>query len=284
MSIVQKTLWYIESHLDDDLSLGVLAAEAGVSASHLARTFAKATDLPVMRYVWRRRLARAVQALSCGQGAILNVALDAGYASHEAFSRAFRAEFGLSPAMMQALGDPATLSVLQPKDFFMDAPVTLDPPRLVPCGPRTFVGLNAHYTHQTKQGIPQQWERFNMADPEIENSLGRAAYGVIHAFTDDGAWDYACAYEVSRPGAYPDGYQVMTFPARTYAVFSSGDHIASISAVIDGVFSWIAGSEWMFDDGPTLERYGPEFDPVTGKGGFEIWAAVLPRQGQDRHA
>lgn len=277
MSLINKTIWYIESHLDDDLTLVGLGSEGGVSAPHLARVFAQTTGLPVMRYVWRRRLARAVRALAQGDQTVLNVALDAGYASHEAFTRAFRAEFGLTPAMMQALGDPATLTILQPKEFHMDTPVTLAPPRMETCGPRTFVGLKAHYSHKTKAGIPQHWERFNAADPDIANTLGDAAFGVIHNFTDDGEWDYACAYEVSTPEAVPKGYAVMTFPARTYAVFSTDGHIATIDKVIDGAMNWIALSNFVFADGPTLERYGPDFDPQTGNGGFEVWAAVEPR-------
>lgn len=277
MSLINKTIWFIESHLDDDLTLAGLATEVDVSAPHLARVFAQVTGLPVMRYVWRRRLARAVKTLARGDQSILNVALDAGYASHEAFTRAFRTEFGLTPAMMQALGDPATLTILQPKEFHMDTPITLAPPRMETCGPRTFIGLNAHYNHKTKAGIPQQWERFNMADPDIENSLGQAAFGVIHNFTDSGEWDYACAYEVSKPGARPKGYTAMSFPARTYAVFATGAHIATIGNVIDGAMSWIAQSDYFFAEGPTLERYGPDFDPQSGNGGFEVWAAVDPR-------
>lgn len=276
MSLINKTIWFVESRLDDDLTLAGLATEAGVSAPHLARVFSQTTGLPVMRYVWRR-LARAVQTLALGDTTILNVALDAGYASHEAFTRAFRAEFGLPPAMMQALGDPSTLTILQPKEFTMNTPVHLAAPRMETCGPRTFVGLNAHYSHKTKAGIPQQWGRFNTADPDIGNSLGLAAFGVIHNFTDSGECDYACAYEVSKPGTRPKGYTVMPFPARTYAVFATDAHIASINGVMDGAMTWIAGSDFVFADGPTLERYGPDFDPQTGNGGLEVWAAVEPR-------
>jgi AraC family transcriptional regulator len=277
MTLVNTTIWFIESHLDDDLTLAGLAAEGGVAQAHLARVFSRVTGLPVMRYVWRRRLARAVRLLATTNQSVLNVALGAGYASHEAFTRAFRAEFGLSPAMMQALGDPAHLSVLAAKEFYMDADFPLAPPRIEICGPRRFVGLNAHYSRKTKAGIPQQWERFNADDPDIENSYGQAAFGVIHAFTDDGEWDYACAYEVSKIGAVPEGYKALSFPASTYAVFATDGHVTAINSVIDKAMTWIDQSAYQFADGPTLERYGPAFDPVSGNGGFEVWAAVLPR-------
>jgi len=51
MNPAQKALWYIESHLARDLSLDEIAAIGGVSRYHMARAFAAATGLPVMRYV-----------------------------------------------------------------------------------------------------------------------------------------------------------------------------------------------------------------------------------------
>ena len=47
-----------------------------------------------MRYVRGRRLTEAARALSDGATDILAVALDSGYGSHEAFTRAFRDQFG----------------------------------------------------------------------------------------------------------------------------------------------------------------------------------------------
>jgi AraC family transcriptional regulator len=51
-----------------------------------------------MRYVRGRRLTEAAKVLSDGAPDILTVALDAGYGSHEAFTRAFRDQFGVKVA------------------------------------------------------------------------------------------------------------------------------------------------------------------------------------------
>ena len=49
-----------------------------------------------MRYVRARRLTRRTHA-GANAPDILQVALDAGYGSHEAFTRAFRDCFGITP-------------------------------------------------------------------------------------------------------------------------------------------------------------------------------------------
>src|SRR3954470_12793987 len=95
MNPVGKALWFIETHFAGELSLAAIAAAAGVSRYHLSRAFDAATGSSAMAYVRGRRLTLAAQALAKGAPDILSVALAAGYGSHEAFTRAFRDQFGL---------------------------------------------------------------------------------------------------------------------------------------------------------------------------------------------
>src|SRR3954469_13430426 len=97
MNPAQKALWFIESHLADALTLDEIAGVAGVSRFHMVRAFAAATGFSVMRYVRVRRLTEAARALANGAPDILALALDADYGSHEAFTRAFRDHFGMTP-------------------------------------------------------------------------------------------------------------------------------------------------------------------------------------------
>src|SRR3982074_2293585 len=102
MNPARKALWFIESHLADALTLDEVAAIAGVSRFHLVRAFAAATGFSVMRYVRARRLSEAARALAGGAPDILTLALDADYGSHEAFTRAFRHHFGVTPEAVRA--------------------------------------------------------------------------------------------------------------------------------------------------------------------------------------
>src|SRR5437868_15472713 len=102
MNPAQKALWYIESHLAGALTLDEIAAIGGVTRFHMVRAFAAATGLSVMRYVRVRRLTEAARALAGGAPDILALALDADYGSHEAFTRAFREHFGLTPEAVRA--------------------------------------------------------------------------------------------------------------------------------------------------------------------------------------
>jgi len=94
---------YLEGHLKDDIDLGDAAAEANCSAFHFMRMFEMVTGIGVAEYVRRRRLSLAALELASGktQGIadrILDIALDCGYESPDAFARAFKREFGCLPS------------------------------------------------------------------------------------------------------------------------------------------------------------------------------------------
>ena len=114
MNLVGQALWYIESHFADEISLEAIANMGQVSRFHMSRAFGLATGRPVMRYVRGRRLTEAARALSRGAPDILSVALDAGYSSHEAFTRAFRDQFGVTPKAVRQHGDQANLELVEP--------------------------------------------------------------------------------------------------------------------------------------------------------------------------
>jgi AraC family transcriptional regulator of adaptative response/methylated-DNA-[protein]-cysteine methyltransferase len=78
-------------------TVAALGREVAMSGSLFARAFRAVRGETPMRAVRRLRLERARTALMAGDG-VLDAALDAGFHSPSAFARAFRAEFGSSPA------------------------------------------------------------------------------------------------------------------------------------------------------------------------------------------
>src|ERR1700726_3526439 len=129
MNPAQKALWFIESHLANQLTLDDIAAIGGVSRFHMVRAFAAATGLSVMRYVRARRLSEAARALANGAPDILGVALDAEYGSHEAFTRAFREHFGLTPDAVRAQRCLDSLNLQGPLSMDSTLREDLAPPR-----------------------------------------------------------------------------------------------------------------------------------------------------------
>jgi len=160
MSSVEKALWFIESHFGGEITLEEVAKAAGVSRFHMTRAFGTATGHSIMRYVRGRRLTEAAKALSRGAPDILAVALNAGYGSHEAFTRAFRDEFGVTPEMIRAQGNLKKIEAVEPIKMDETLLIKLEPPRLEDGRRLLIAGIGARYTCEASAGIPSQWQHF----------------------------------------------------------------------------------------------------------------------------
>lgn len=90
-------LVHIQANLDQDLSLEALANRVRLSHFHFHRLFHSAVGETLKQYTQRLRLERAANRLVITDAAILDVALDAGFQSHETFSRQFKRRFRVTP-------------------------------------------------------------------------------------------------------------------------------------------------------------------------------------------
>jgi AraC family transcriptional regulator len=88
---------FIDSHLDQPLSLGQLASLCALSEYHFARMFQLSFGLPPHRYVLAQRLLQAQQLLRNGALPLGEVALACGFASASHFSNRFRQALGATP-------------------------------------------------------------------------------------------------------------------------------------------------------------------------------------------
>jgi AraC family transcriptional regulator len=268
---VAKALWYIETHSDGVLTLDDISQAAGVSRFHLARAFGYATGLSVMAYLRGRRLSQAAKSLAGGAPDILAVALDAGYSSHEAFTRAFREQFGITPEALRAQGTPNHLNLTEPIRMETNQ-IALAPPRTEVFGPLLIAGLSERYTDSTSAGIPAQWQRFAPYIGHIPAQVGSVAYGVVCNTDDQGNTEYICGVEVSGFSQLPAEFARLRLPARKYAVFFHAAHISTIRATWSVI--WNQRSEIRIADAPSFERYPESFNPMTGMGGVEIWVPL----------
>jgi AraC family transcriptional regulator len=275
MNPAQRALWFIESHLADALTLDEIAGVAGVSRFHMVRSFAAATGLSVMRYVRARRLSEAARSLAAGAPDILNVALDADYGSHEAFTRAFRDRFGVTPEAVRNLACIDHIKIQEPIQMDSTRTDNLPPPRFEIGKAILVAGLGERYNHENGAGIPNQWQRFHQAVANIPHRKGEAAYGVCCNGDDAGNFDYIAGVEVSDFSDLPREFSRVRIPEQRYAVFAHKDHISTIRRSVNTIWNhWLPASGLKVADAPNFERYDENFDPLTGDGGLEIWVPV----------
>lgn len=281
MNPVRKALWFIESHFATNIVLEDIARAAGVSRFHMTRSFGAATNRSIMRYVRARRLSEAAKTLVNGAPDILSVSLDASYNSHEAFTRAFRSEFGLTPEAVRAQGKRAKLELVEPIKLDDSLPIQLDSPRFEKGERLLIAGLGERYTCETSAAVPSQWQRFLPHLGHIPGQIGTSAYGVRCNDDDAGSFDYVCGVAVKDFAGISATWSCLRVPEQNYAVFRHSDHVSTIRSAWNALWnSWLPESDYEAVDAPAFERYDAEFNSATGHGGFELWIAIKPRAGE----
>jgi AraC family transcriptional regulator len=101
-----RVLVHIQQQLDEPLSLEELARLAHFSPFHFHRMFKGMLGESVQSHIRRLRLERSAARLKSGDWPVTRIALDSGFETPEAFTRAFKAMFGTSPTRYRSSRRP----------------------------------------------------------------------------------------------------------------------------------------------------------------------------------
>ena len=107
--IVDEIDGCIRSHDDAALTLRSLSRTLGYSEYYTTRKFREISGMQLRDYLRRRRLAFALREVRDSERSLLDIALDYGFSSHEAFTRAFKDAYGVTPSAYRAAPRPVVL-------------------------------------------------------------------------------------------------------------------------------------------------------------------------------
>ena len=154
-------------------------------------------------------------------------------------------------------------------------------PRLENAKSRLIVGLLENYTLETRQNIPQLWQRFAPHIGEVSGQSGNVAYGVcLNRLPNPWRFDYMAGVEVASGSVLAEGFSQTKLPESLYAIFAHRQHVSRLQVTMEFIHDkWFPTSGYVplrpAQDQPYLiERYGEAFDPITGTGDIEIWIPV----------
>lgn len=100
---LRRVVDFILSHLQDDVSLLVLAAQANVSPFHFARQFRATVGLTPHQFVLRQRVQKSVGLIKTGKLSLAQIAVESGFHDQAHFTHAFRKVLGTTPARYSAV-------------------------------------------------------------------------------------------------------------------------------------------------------------------------------------
>ena len=268
LSPLEKAIAYIENHLNENIGLSDVSRETGYSYYHMTRLFSAVLGESVGRYINRRRLYNASEKLIRSNQRVIDIAFDCGFASPEAFSRAFKAAFGSSPADYRKTGLDLVVNAkrgLTPEDVGHIANNISHAPRFVTLGEIKVAGLRGT-TSLSDNRLPALWEKFMRLHKDLGMASG-AGYGICEtqqtAYTKEG--DVLFAVMVGSPVRDFDSLppspplERKILQAGKYAVFTHRGTLANLLKTYQYIFgTWLQTTKAELDDREDFEIYERE--------------------------
>lgn len=286
IQILQFVIEYIEEHISQRISLDEVAKAAGYSKYHLHRMFTAVIGLTMHQYIKRRQLTEAAKSLIFTDEPIIQIALDAGYDSQQAFLLAFKELYKLTPQRFRKLHQYRPIQL----KFEMSGNLTkikgdriLDI-EIVEREELCFVGYKAN----TKKGffaIPRLWHKLHKAKDKIKNRTDMDYIVGINDYSGElsekeahPSFDYYAAVEVSKADDIDEDMSIFTLPAGKYVVFIyKGKAKDSMETVMDYIYKeWFPKSNSQLNEKARADfiRYGEKTDEK-GESRIEVWVPVI---------
>ncbi len=255
-SMVEEIDRCIRRHDDARLTLRALSQKLGFSEFYISRKFKEVSGMHFRDYLRYRTLAFALEEVRDTARSLLEIALDCGFSSHEAFSRSFKEAYGVTPSEYRNHPVPVSLhTIIRPFDCYLTGiggTGTMDRPGDVKV---YFVTIPAHkYLHirnyesigywdfwQKQSQIPGQdceticglLEHVKGKLDDAGGPAANAGSGQIMAFINEPtgricSWGIPLAesYGVRLPADYhgevPEQMRLMDVPEGEYIVFEHG--------------------------------------------------------------
>ena len=273
---VQRGVDFIEARLDDDIDLRDVSRAAGISHWHFQRIFKALTGETLKTYVRSRRMANALDLLLTSKLRILDIAVAAGFDSQEAFARAFKRTFGLTPTEYRKIGDRSLfLKKLRLDEDYLShvsSAVSLEPFLEERSSMRTVGMRTTFYGPESEknnigEALPALWDRFTPRAHEVLATVPMPYYGVVQQQgSDPERLEYYACRPATESAPVPDDMYEFEVPAATYAIFEHRGPAKNVDQTVSYVYStWLLGSSYRHTYGPDLEIYDEQWHPTSAE-------------------
>lgn len=246
----------LEERLLEPLDVMELARMVGLGPFHFQTVFGCMTGVTLNEYVRRRKMSRAAADLQDGMR-VIDAALKYGYQSPTAFNRAFRQVHGIAPSDARRAG--AALKSYPPLRFQITIQGAEEMKyRIVPM--EAFSMLVKSRVFDMGEGAekaPAFWDEYcSGGEPAV-----RGLYGVCRDPLDGTKFTYMIGDRCEPDASVPEGYEKVTIPAFTWAVFEDrGKLPQALQKLNRRVFAeWLpTNGEYEMADGWNIEAYNAE--------------------------
>jgi len=287
---------YIERHLFDEIDFAEVARLACCSEYQFRRMISYLADMSLHEYIRKRRLSVAAELVQTGGRKIIDIALQCGYESPDAFGKAFQAMYGVSPSALRK--NPSVLKTFPPLFFHLTLKGGIAMEYRVVERNEFYLmgktGIVPLIYHGPNPHMADVWKKLSQSDllvlmeyAESEprgvlSVCGQTIKGTVAVQEgEDTLYCVGVVMEKPMPDRFKGRFDVVPFDAATWLVFPTLDNARSGNAesaqqMYARIAEWLPTSEYEETGAPSImwsETY--DFSKPDKKG--ELWFPVRKR-------
>ncbi|MFA9378781.1 MAG: effector binding domain-containing protein [Lachnotalea sp.] len=277
---------YIENHLQDKMDYEKVAQVACCSVYHFQRMFTFMTDITLSEYVRRRKMTLAAFQLQNSDMKIVDIALNFGYESPEAFTRAFHSLHGIPPTSARRLG--ANIKAFPRISFQLTIKgVSEMNYKIVEKEAFQVYGIEGIFDTKDDENlktIPKFWlEKLDNGEcKKLEKSVNYTS-GINsvcgYRKMEGTSFPYMLCV-LKKPHSDTTGYTVVDVPKSTWAVFTNEPHSLEetsdkVQELVSRVYTeWIPTANYDLIGGYEFEMY---YSGENSKYYEEVWYRIIQK-------
>lgn len=267
---LEKAIEYIEQHLDEELFPEDIAKAGGYSLYHLTHIFTAVIGEPIGSYIQMRRLSNSCKKLLYSNKRIIDIAMESGFGSSEAFSRAFKSAYDVSPSAYRKNNSDlytGSKKMLDRESLLHLAEGITIRPRIVELDKIFVAGIRGE-TSTLHNILPELWNSLLEICSQIPASSDARRFGICEtdrtevSISKDGNVTFSeiVGIEVDSFGCLPKGVDVKIIPGGRYAVFTHKGTVATLLKTYDYIWgSWVLFTKEKLDEREDFEIYDKRF-------------------------
>jgi AraC family transcriptional regulator len=282
-SKINRSIDFIETHIRDDIRLEDVSHHVDLSPFHFHRVFHSVLGETVTEYIKKRRLSFSAEDLFLTTKRIIDIAFDYGYESQEAFTRAFKQMFGVTPGAFrkskehyQLLYELTKRTPLNEEKIIHVGRVHQMEPKFIHKDLFHIVGLQVHSSKS--QDIPMLWDQLDQVHHNIQHKVSETVFlGVMEPTGVNVEFNYIAGLEVSKQENVPEGMVGKTFPANEYVVFTHKGTTETLQDTYQYIYgTWFPKNGFDRGIGPEFELYddGRFFGPMNLNSEIDIYIPI----------
>ncbi|MCX7921102.1 MAG: AraC family transcriptional regulator [Clostridia bacterium] len=223
-SAIKSCIGYIESNINNKISLDDIAYHTGISKYYLHRIFKSLTGQSIIDYVQSRKLSSSINELINTNMRVIDIALEYGFDHEQSYIRAFRKKFGYTPLKVRS--DQISINITERiniNDILSINNSVTYKPFYVFKQKFNLIGNKYKILSRSGDNIANNCGRdffYNHKD-KITNAVNPEVY---FGYTDWSGYDkgyiyYIPSIQVSDLNHVPEGMVGISIPAHKYVVF-----------------------------------------------------------------